>query len=63
MKYSKNKYNMILLVLPSHRCVLALYTQYFPESCEKNQSQAYWLVPAKVLFPQNTRARSQAYIY
>ena len=21
--------------LPIHRCVLALYTQYFPESCEK----------------------------
>ena len=26
--------------LPPHRCVLALYTQYFPESCETNISQA-----------------------
>ena len=26
----------MLIFLPIHQCVLALYTQYFPESCEKN---------------------------
>ena len=40
--------NLLILVLPIHLCVLALYTQYFPESfyllffledntCEMNQ--------------------------
>ena len=27
--------NFVFLI-PIHRCVLALYTQYFPESCDAN---------------------------
>ena len=43
--------------LPIHRCVLALYTQYFPESCEKI-SQACYSGGIRTHDPCNSRAVS-----
>ena len=32
----KDLYMHSFLVLPIHRCVIALYTRFFPDFCEKN---------------------------
>ena len=34
VKFALGIKSINFVVLPKHRCVLALYTQYFPESCE-----------------------------
>ena len=47
----------ILVFTQIHRCMLALYTQYFPESCEK-KSQAYYLGGIRTHDPCNSRAVS-----
>jgi hypothetical protein len=40
-KQKQKKYNINLDFLPIHRCVLALCSQYFPESCEKTSQACY----------------------
>ena len=49
--------------LPIHRCVLALYTQYFPESCEKKTSQACYSGGIRTHDPCNSRAVSHQLDY
>ena len=36
VKFTSGDKEQSFWFLPIHRCVLALYTQYFPESCEQN---------------------------
>ena len=47
----------LIWIVPIHRCVLELYTQYLPESCEKI-SQAYYSDGIWTHNPRNSRAVS-----
>ena len=50
-------YRILILVFATHRCVLALYFQYFPESCEQI-SQACYSGGIRTNDPCNSRAVS-----
>ena len=57
VKFTSGIKNISFVFLPIHRCVLALYTQYFPESCEKI-SQACDSGGIRTHDPCNSRAVS-----
>ena len=57
VKFASGIKNNKKICLPIHRCVLALLTQYFPESCEKI-SQACYSSGIRTHDPCNSRAVS-----
>ena len=62
VKFALGKKNINFWCLPIHRCRLALYTQYFPESCEQI-SQAYYSDGTQTHDTCNSRAWSHQLDY